>query len=565
MAQFITLEQAARLLGMSPEALKAKAQQREIRAFQDGGSWQFRESDVLEFQRKLGLGSDPDLSLSDLDLQVPADSDSDIDLSDFQLDVAGSSDADVLADDLTGPAEITGSSSRIIGVKPTGNQPGDSDVKLLPSDRGRSASDSDVRLRPSTSRNTDIDRTLVDEESREVQLGKSGTGADKSSKPARTQAGGVDPGETSLRPSPLLGSSGEVDSKTGGDSVSDFELTPSSVIDALQPDSGSDFELNSLDLGGSAEFEATDFTSRGPSNADVTGPAASKTGINLGKPADSGINLAKSTFDFSEDIGLAPLDEDSAPAPAAKAAPPKPAAKGKPQPAADPGATSLPIRGSSDPGATSLPIRGSSDPGATALPVRGSSDPGATALPIKSKTEKDIFEDTDFEVDALESSRDDRTMQLEATSDFDIEEGDSGSEVFALDEEDVDKNAATAMAAAPEFDEMEAEAASSEQEVVVPRGRARKSDDGSAGDWGASADDEAVPVTASSGRVAPTILGGGAGPEWGTPWVVLLGVASTLALIGGFVAMDLIQNFNEFRGDGPASGLVKTIAGLFGG
>ena len=33
MAQFYTLEEAARVLGMSPEELKSKAQHREIRAF----------------------------------------------------------------------------------------------------------------------------------------------------------------------------------------------------------------------------------------------------------------------------------------------------------------------------------------------------------------------------------------------------------------------------------------------------------------------------------------------------------------------------------------------------
>ena len=37
-------------------------------------------------------------------------------------------------------------------------------------------------------------------------------------------------------------------------------------------------------------------------------------------------------------------------------------------------------------------------------------------------------------------------MQLEAASDFELEESDSGSEVFAIDEEAVDQNAATAMA-----------------------------------------------------------------------------------------------------------------------
>ena len=58
--------------------------------------------------------------------------------------------------------------------------------------------------------------------------------------------------ETSVRVSPLLGSSAEVPAAV---SDSDFELNPSSeLIDALQPDSGSDFELSALDA--SDEFEA---------------------------------------------------------------------------------------------------------------------------------------------------------------------------------------------------------------------------------------------------------------------------------------------------------------------
>src|SRR5271166_3296035 len=77
----------------------------------------------------------------------------------------------------------------------------------------------------------------------------------------------------------------------------------------------------------------------------------------------------------------------------------------------------------------------------------------ASSRPLQSpavkKGEKDIFDDTDFEVDvpiSEEDSSEDKTVQLEAVSDFDLEDSDSGSEVFAIDEEEVDTNAATAMA-----------------------------------------------------------------------------------------------------------------------
>src|SRR5262249_6800763 len=118
MAQFYTLEEAARVLGMSPEELKSKAQHREVRAFMDGGSWRFRVSDIDELARRRGMGSDPELSLSDLDLVAQPEAGSDeINLSEFQLGVANpdlgaptiqvstteSGGQDVLLDDLSVP------------------------------------------------------------------------------------------------------------------------------------------------------------------------------------------------------------------------------------------------------------------------------------------------------------------------------------------------------------------------------------------------------------------------------------------------------------------------------
>jgi len=70
MAQFYTLEEAARVLGMSAEELKVKAQSREVRAFLDGGSWRFRVVDVDELARRRGLGSDAELRLSDLEVPI---------------------------------------------------------------------------------------------------------------------------------------------------------------------------------------------------------------------------------------------------------------------------------------------------------------------------------------------------------------------------------------------------------------------------------------------------------------------------------------------------------------
>lgn len=497
MAQFYTLEEAARVLGMSPDELKNKAQHREVRAFLDGGSWRFRVADVDELARRRGLGSDPELDMT-------SHEDKDIDLSEFQLGTASpdlgaptmdftarsGSDEDILLDDLSLPPNpVTGSSSVIIGMEMGGKAPSDSDVRLVP-DNPKGASDSDVRLATPVGPKmpSDSDVTLI---------------ADDTSQHDAVDASS---GDTAVRPSPMLGSSAEV--PIPSDSDSDFELTPSSVIDALQPDSGSDFELSALDA--SDEFDSTPLAK--PSDSDVTAAEPGLSGINLSRPSDSGINLQGASglgLGASESIELAPLsDTGIRPSPAPKTTP-------------------------------------SVKPSLSATPP-----------PATRKGEKDIFDDTDFEVDALssdaEGSSDDKTVQLEAASDFELEESDTGSEVFAIDEDDVDQNAATTIGSA-----------ALEEEEEDDGFEAATSGEMSASAW--DVESETTPSGASRSTPATVLSAAGASPEWGGLWVGFLSVATVLMLFLGFISMDLVRNLYEFRNDTPASGIVKSIAGMVGG
>ena len=531
MAQFYTLEEAARVLGLSPEDLKLKAQHREVRAFMDSGSWQFRVADVDELARRRGLGSDPDLSLSDMELDVPNGSGSDeFDLSEFQIGTdqadfgprtgtnlaTGAHDDDdeddVQFDDLTLPAgPLSNSSSTIIGMKPAGKVPSDSDVRLIPDKPLKNASDSDVRLMPFEPRTAGDSRvTLVNDD--EDSLSDFGGLGEKP--PIGEGRGNV-------------GSSAEV-SAAEGDSGSDFELTPSSdIAAALQPESGSDFELTALDA--SDEFEATPLA--GPSDSDVTAALPSASGINLARPSDSGINLqGVGGFDLSDDsIELAPLEDDEPARPAPKAVPPVPASKARP---INPGATSV---------------------GMTSKEVFESADPGATSLGM---AEKDIFEDTDFslEVDQLDNDRDDRTVQLERGSDFDLDDDDSASEVFALDEDDVDQNAATAMGAAMAIPDED------DDDFATSSGGGGGGDSG----WDVESDAPTPSTAAGTAVTGSRLVAAGPQAEWGGIWVGLLGLTSVLVLTSMVFSIDLIRNLYEFRGEGPASGLIKTLAGLFG-
>ena len=191
---------------------------------------------------------------------------------------------------------MTGSSSVIIGVSSSGKHPSDSDVRLVP-DNVKGASDSDVRLATPEPRFRAAQRF-----GRDADQGRHGRPR-RPDAPARAAT-------RESRQSPFLGSSAEV---PASQSDSDFDLNPSSeLIDALQPDSGSDFELTALDA--SDEFEATPLTK--PSDSDVTAADPNISGINLSRPSDSGINLqAAAGFGLgqADSIELAPLSEDELP------------------------------------------------------------------------------------------------------------------------------------------------------------------------------------------------------------------------------------------------------------
>jgi hypothetical protein len=516
MAQFYTLEEAARVLGMNPEDLKAKAQSREVRAFLDGGSWRFRVVDVDELARRRGLGSDAELRLSDLEVAGTGGSSEiqDLDLSEFQLGVAKpdlgaesthlkttgkggktptsdtGSEHDILLDDLTVPPDpVTGSSSVIIGAGSAGKQPSDSDVRVLP-DHVRGASDSDVQLAaPSGFKPpSDSDVTLIKEDTADHGLLEpSGSSADDVSGPR----GG------------MVGSSAEVQA---AEADSDFQLNPSSdLIDALQPDSGSDFELSALDAS-SDEFESTPLSK--PSDSDVTAADPKLSGINLSRPSDSGINLQTGAglgVGQSDSIELAPLSGDEVETTRARPAKPK----------------------------KSL---------------------AATPPPAVKKGEKDIFDDTDFEVDVpLGEDSDDKTVQLEAASDFDLEDSDSGSEVFAIDEEAVDESAATAMAPSAFAEEDEEE----EEDAFESAVSSEMSTGWASGDSTAAAPERAAPAM---------VLAREAEPEWNGVWVGVLGVATFFLFLALFVAHDMVRNIVEFHEGGTVgSGLVRLLAGMFGG
>jgi hypothetical protein len=321
----------------------------------------------------------------------------------------------------------------------------------------KGATDSDIRLeshvppRPSDAEGMLTEEINLDEELRKDEARRK---ADVKQAKKRGTAAGPDFPKTSpfelsesdLDLSPV--SEQELPQVKDPDASSDFDLTPAAESSSpLELGSSDDFKLEVPD-----DDEVT--LAEDSKNLKGKGPAS---GINLGKPADSGISLEQEGSGDSIEFELT-LDAESTPKPA-KPSTPKPT-PGKPlaeEPDSDSSEFELSLdvdsKGKAD-SDSEFELTLDDSGGMAALGDESLADSGVSE-------EKDIFE-TDFEVPPLEDSGseavalDDADTDLE-DSDFDLaigeedvaaaDDDESASQVVALDEEQaVDDAAATVQA-----------------------------------------------------------------------------------------------------------------------
>ena len=353
MQQYLTLEEAAKMLQLSADELREMARKKTIRAFQDRGSWRFRLQDVEEAARKRGINSDPEVRLgesrnkADDEDEVPLGrdkpspgprsakgkgtpstpkpgSDSDVRLvldEDVQLSIDLDSDrkkAEASGQKSTRSPAPKGSKrkSRLdsvdSGVFLVGgpNDPSDSDVKVIPTGKDSGArkksndpSDSDIRLGdlPSSAKKKGREANVITEEidldAEEARL------AEKAKKKGKDTGKGRPPTKVTGK-SPLPTQSPfEI-------SEPDFDLDrPTGKVSKpkkkSETESSSDFELIPFDSSKSpadllADDGAVDLGS------GVAGGHGGNSGINLDDPADGGISLESGgsdemAFDLSLD------------------------------------------------------------------------------------------------------------------------------------------------------------------------------------------------------------------------------------------------------------------------
>jgi hypothetical protein len=605
---YYTLEEAARILGMTGEELSQMAQHREVRAFADRGTWRFRTQDIEELARRRGQGSNPDLPLGEAPRPQPHDtptartSPEPKDEGVFNFGLGPETEQIDLGQELgaerSSPASPSGSksgsksSSKNVGSKSPTTKPGsDSDVRLVPDGSNvvfEVSSDSDIKLvddsdtsvksarRKATGPKEDSGAKLVpmdpgpqspvrltpDEAEDSSVLGatpiKTSSDSDvRLEVPGERSAGKSGRGEKGLEDS-FLTEEIDLDAEMRKAEESarpkktqpkptpsaPFELSeddldlpkrPEHAADKPLTESSSDFDIALPATGEKSSVESeSDVQRRKDEEVSLgeppSGGISSESGINLGRPTDSGISL-EPEGEGSDEIEFELRQRSGA----------------TPRPATPRPATPKPVKPAAEQADSSSEFELTLEDSGRLAPLEEESPPAAA------EGEKDIFE-TDFEVPALEDDSGSQAMALDESdtdlesSDFDLALGEedmavdeeSGSQVVALDdEEEVDEGAATVArsgrrgAAALAEEEAEEFAGGEELEEEVAPGR------------------RAAPVAA-----APT--------NWGVFTPVVMLVSFFVLFLLGLMSFELVRGmWGYHQSTKVASPVVRMVAGLF--
>ncbi|MCU0704669.1 MAG: hypothetical protein MUF18_11890 [Fimbriiglobus sp.] len=483
MAQTYTLDEAAQRLGIPAEEFKRRLRDewKNVRSFRDGATLRFRAADIDELARTLGQASDPGLPLG----AAPPLTDS----SD-ELPIA--------------PAPKSkpkpSSSGKLNKEQPVFLADDSDDIFTLPSDGPKSKpksggkGDSDVRL-DATPKRSDVGGNQPTEEIDLELPPASGVGLGKSSAKLTAPKSS---GRVNRIPGP---SDGGAD-----DGSSEFELSLDSDSDSFELQLSNDSSEESA-LGG-----------------DLPASGGAQSGINLGRPSDSGVNLEKkngskpAADDSDGDFELS-LDPQSGGAPASK-----------------------PIR----------PLT-SDDEGSSEfeLTLDDSGSESMNQLASEVQQGGDIFE-TDFELPVMG-------------------EEESGSEVLQVDGADTDlENSDFDLAIDPSDAPADDESAS--QVVLMDDEPMMVDDDVVAVDDDVVAVDDEEDMATALGRresrgamqtevvekvVAPPP------PKWGLVPVLALAPTFLVVVLGGLMAFEVVRSMAGYQQ--PASApIARGVAGMFG-
>ena len=507
MAQFYTLDESAARLGISPEEFKRrlKTEWTSIRPFRDGATLRFRAADIDELARSLGAASDPGLELAP---PGPAAADPGQSSDEFSFTPVRSAPRGANTSD-DEPLKLADDSSVEELALPV-----DSGVNLAPA---KKTGDSDVKLEPQARSAAPDPEDALPTEEISLDLGGSGVGMSGSGRlggpRSGTNLGGPKSGKI---PSPAD------PKKTGSDSSSEFELSLDADSDSFELQMHTD-SSDEVDLGAIGLAEEN----RG-----------GNSGINLGKPSDSGVSLEKK---------------------GPKTGPLKPAAS--PPPDSDDDLVLDLADVPASPSGRNLAHAPASDDSDSEFELSLDDTSGVTdALAAEEAAAGgDIFE-TDFELPAVGDESGSEVVAVdEANTDlegghFEVDatdldapvEDDSASQVVLVDDEDavvVEDDAVVVEDGADVFGGTDLQEGASASKAL--RGVRR----------GADEDEDEVPVRTVA--AAP--------PKWGPLPAAVLLPCLLLVFLGGLMSFEALRGMWGYHQPTPPSNmLVRGVADMFG-
>lgn len=287
MATYVSLDEAAKLLNMTPETLVELRSRGEIFGFRDGSSWKFKTDEIERvLQERSGDVLDED--------------------------AGGSS---ILLSERSGLSGLSGKS----GAGLSGTDSGKSDLSLEPSeeDSGALQLGSDVTLVPDPSSGSGV--RLVNRASQTPPLGGFAEDDDELLGLADDDSGEmeIDASSLSLGPGSDLELSVEPTANSSGNKKQSPSRDDSDVL------AGSDLRLQTSDLGGTPDLVSSDDSDSSieldgglelssqdddlvlGSNSDLG--LSADSGINLMSPSDSGLSLEDEPLDLAG-TGISGLD-----------------------------------------------------------------------------------------------------------------------------------------------------------------------------------------------------------------------------------------------------------------
>jgi hypothetical protein len=508
MAKTYTLEEAAQRLGLTPEIFKKRLREdwkNSLKSFRDGSTLRFRSVDIDELARSLGQASDPGLQLGDA-AQPLSDSSEELILESSapkskpkpgsSKKLKSNEQALYLSDDSDDIFALPATDSGISKKKPKG--------------------DSDVRLDLTPTKKDPKAKELTEEITLDLDppSGKN---------PGKSSARLLNPASSRLTP-PAPGSAKIPGAQASGsdDGSSEFELSLDSDSDSFELQLNND-SSEEVALGG----EAT-----------KTGGGAS--GINLGKPSDSGVSLErkgkkKPAEDDSDSLDF-DLTLDSSGGPKSR---PIPSAK------IEDGSSEFELTledsdGSASMNALAAQEQANRDIFETDFQLPTDDDSGSEVLPVDS-SDTDL-ENSDFDLaisDADAPSDEDSASEVVMMDDdAELLDSDEGDSVLTADIEDEDKPTPS-----------------------TQRRRGLKSD----------GDDEEDMSTAMGKRSratddAPVRSLPPAPPKWGILPLLMLVPTFIIAFLGLLLTLEIVRGMAGYQApNATSSPLANSVAELFGG